>query len=132
MLKASNNLAKEQGACELFEETNYAKGLLPIDTYKKDVDDIRDSLVPKLARYLSRENPKCLLINDPHLGDTLGEDHKNIDLKESLSDADIVYIAINHNIYFKNINEILSSCKKGTYIVDLWDVRGNEKIFFRT
>ena len=42
MLKASNELAKEQGACELFEETNYAKGLLPIDTYKKDVDEICD------------------------------------------------------------------------------------------
>lgn len=38
LLKASNNLAKEQGACEWFNETTYAKGILPIDTYKKDVD----------------------------------------------------------------------------------------------
>ncbi|MDA9556065.1 ribonucleoside-diphosphate reductase subunit alpha [Vibrio sp.] len=38
LLKASMNLAKEQGACPAFNETNYAKGLLPIDTYKKDVD----------------------------------------------------------------------------------------------
>lgn len=42
LLKASNELAKEQGACELFNETNYSKGLLPIDTYKKDVDEICD------------------------------------------------------------------------------------------
>ena len=42
LLKASNELAKEQGACELFEETNYSKGLLPIDTYKKEVDEICD------------------------------------------------------------------------------------------
>lgn len=40
LLKASNNLAKEQGACEWFNETKYAKGILPIDTYKKEVDDI--------------------------------------------------------------------------------------------
>ncbi|MBD3767444.1 MAG: ribonucleoside-diphosphate reductase subunit alpha [Gammaproteobacteria bacterium] len=40
LLKASNNLAKEQGACEWFSETKYAKGILPIDTYKKEVDDI--------------------------------------------------------------------------------------------
>ena len=40
LLKASVALAKEQGACPLFHETNYAKGLLPIDTYKKDVDKI--------------------------------------------------------------------------------------------
>ncbi|HQR96300.1 MAG TPA: class 1a ribonucleoside-diphosphate reductase subunit alpha [Thiotrichales bacterium] len=32
LLKASNNLAKEQGACEWFGETKYAKGILPIDT----------------------------------------------------------------------------------------------------
>lgn len=40
LLKASNNLAKEQGACEWFSETKYAKGILPIDTYKKEVDGI--------------------------------------------------------------------------------------------
>lgn len=38
LLKASVALAKEQGKCPSFHETNYAKGLLPIDTYKKDVD----------------------------------------------------------------------------------------------
>ncbi|AWX15326.1 ribonucleoside-diphosphate reductase subunit alpha [Mergibacter septicus] len=38
LLKASNKLAKEVGACDLFDQTTYAKGILPIDTYKKDVD----------------------------------------------------------------------------------------------
>lgn len=42
LLKASVNLAKEQGACPLFHETNYAKGILPIDTYKRDLDLICD------------------------------------------------------------------------------------------
>ncbi len=42
LLKASVNLAKELGACELFNETSYAQGLLPIDTYKKDVDTLTD------------------------------------------------------------------------------------------
>ncbi len=37
-LKASNKLAKELGACPLFGETKYAKGIMPIDTYKKDID----------------------------------------------------------------------------------------------
>ncbi len=37
-LKASNILANEKGACPLFNETQYAKGILPIDTYKKDID----------------------------------------------------------------------------------------------
>ncbi len=38
LLKASNQLAKEFGACPKFNETTYAKGLLPTDTYKRDVD----------------------------------------------------------------------------------------------
>jgi ribonucleoside-diphosphate reductase alpha chain len=40
LLKSSNQLAKEVGKCEYFERTKYADGILPIDTYKKDVDDI--------------------------------------------------------------------------------------------
>lgn len=42
LLKASVALAKEQGKCPSFDETNYAKGLLPIDTYKKDIDLVCD------------------------------------------------------------------------------------------
>lgn len=38
LLTASNRLAQEQGACEAFGETTYAQGVLPIDSYKKDVD----------------------------------------------------------------------------------------------
>ena len=40
LLKASCNLAKEQGACEKFGETSYAQGLLPIDTYREELNDI--------------------------------------------------------------------------------------------
>jgi ribonucleoside-diphosphate reductase alpha chain len=40
LLKSSNQLAKEKGHCEYFGRTKYADGILPIDTYKKDVDEI--------------------------------------------------------------------------------------------
>ena len=40
LLKASNNLAKEKGKCDLFHRTKYSDGILPIDTYKKEVDEI--------------------------------------------------------------------------------------------
>ena len=40
LLKASNEVAKEKGACEYFSRTKYADGLLPIDTYKQDVDEV--------------------------------------------------------------------------------------------
>jgi len=40
LLKASNKLAQEKGACEWFDKTKYSKGLLPIDTYCKEVDKL--------------------------------------------------------------------------------------------
>ncbi len=40
LLKTSNKIAQEKGHCENFGRTKYADGILPIDTYKKDVDEI--------------------------------------------------------------------------------------------
>jgi ribonucleoside-diphosphate reductase alpha chain len=40
LLKASNKLAQERGACEYFNRTKYSDGILPIDTYKAEVDNI--------------------------------------------------------------------------------------------
>ena len=40
LLKASNQIAKEKGPCVDFGSTKYADGILPIDTYKSDVDEI--------------------------------------------------------------------------------------------
>ena len=40
LLKASNQVAKEKGKCEYFDRTKYSDGILPIDTYKKEVDEL--------------------------------------------------------------------------------------------
>ena len=40
LLKSSNQIAKEKGKCEYFNRTKYSLGVLPIDTYKKEVDEI--------------------------------------------------------------------------------------------
>ena len=40
LLRASCDIAKEKGKCEGFERTKYAEGLLPIDHYKKEIDEI--------------------------------------------------------------------------------------------
>ncbi len=39
LTKASVQMAKEFGACEKFGLTKYSQGVLPIDTYKRDIDD---------------------------------------------------------------------------------------------
>ena len=40
LLKSSNQLAREKGVCDAYSRTKYYDGLLPIDTYKKEVDEI--------------------------------------------------------------------------------------------
>ena len=40
MLRASCDIAEEKGKCSAFDRTKYADGLLPIDHYKKEVDEI--------------------------------------------------------------------------------------------
>ncbi len=46
LIKASAEIAQEQGACLWSDQTKYHNGLLPIDTYKQDVDE----LVPHVER----------------------------------------------------------------------------------
>jgi ribonucleoside-diphosphate reductase alpha chain len=47
LIKATTLLAREKGACEYSYRTKYGQGILPIDTYKKDVDE----LVPNNLKY---------------------------------------------------------------------------------
>ena len=42
LLRASNQLSKEKGPCDYFNRTKYSDGILPIDTYKKEVNEIVD------------------------------------------------------------------------------------------
>ena len=54
LIKASVDIAKERGACLKSDETKYHSGILPIDTYKRDVDD----LVPHQER-MDWEGLRC-------------------------------------------------------------------------
>ena len=47
LIESTVNLAREKGACEYSSRTKYGQGILPIDTYKKDVDE----LVPNNLKY---------------------------------------------------------------------------------
>ena len=47
LIKSSNEIAKEKHWCDDFGRTKYSDGILPIDTYKTDVDEI----VPNKLKY---------------------------------------------------------------------------------
>ena len=82
------------------------------ETFKKDSDDTRDSLTPKFVRYLEKEVPKKIYINDPNL-------ENSICLSEFINEIDILYILINHSEFEKNFNVIKTSLKTNCLIVDL-------------
>ena len=52
LIKSTVNLAKEKGACEYNSRTKYGSGILPIDTYKTDVDEIVPNELTTIGRGL--------------------------------------------------------------------------------
>lgn len=70
LIKASVDLAKEQGACPLSNETKYSNGIVPIDTYQKNVDELVkpvykmdwDSLREDLKKYGIRNSTLMALM----------------------------------------------------------------------
>lgn len=59
LIKASMNLAKEEGPCAWFDQTKYSQGIMPIHTYKKEIDEVHtqelvldwDSLSADVVKY---------------------------------------------------------------------------------
>jgi len=99
-------------------------------TFKKDVDDTRDSLIPKLIRYIERENPAQILIHDPYLDQSIDGLYENNKLDDVLKEADIIYFAINHNTFKDNYIKIFQKCKPSAWFGDLWNVGRQTKLFY--
>lgn len=102
-------------------------------TMKKDTDDTRDSLVPKLIRYIQNYTPEKILINDPNLESaTVIHDEKfnntnfyNFQISTVIGESDIIFVAMNHSEYYKiNLNDL-----KGKLIIDIWNVFGKGTVF---
>jgi ribonucleoside-diphosphate reductase alpha chain len=66
LIKASIDLAKEKGACDKWDETKYGHGQFPIDTYKKEVDELTSRPV-SLDWNLLREEAKLYGIRNSTL-----------------------------------------------------------------
>jgi UDP-N-acetyl-D-mannosaminuronic acid dehydrogenase len=99
-------------------------------TFKANSDDSRDSLVPKLMRYLERYVPKSIKVHEPNLKEQQLGGHPNVQLADCLKEADFVFIAMNHDEY-KNYKNIMKMINNETVIIDIWNCLGTNKISFK-
>jgi UDP-N-acetyl-D-mannosaminuronic acid dehydrogenase len=93
-------------------------------TFKRDTDDERDSLSPKLIRLLERELAD-VAVCDPHA------DTPTQPLAESVRDADVVIVATNHSEFERpeTLELIYSLVADECLLVDPWNSLGTSQVF---
>jgi UDP-N-acetyl-D-mannosaminuronic acid dehydrogenase len=91
--------------------------------FKADTDDTRDSLTPKLIRYIEKQNPKEIYVHDPYV--------KSTSLNDFIHKVDVVFVCVNHEIYKSNNKKVYDVLKEGCYIVDIWNVFDTNKLIIR-
>jgi UDP-N-acetyl-D-mannosaminuronic acid dehydrogenase len=103
-------------------------------TFKRDADDVRDTLSLKLLRYLHRECPRALVVQDPHIGGDKVEPLHDVgfttELDEAVSASDLIFIATNHTQYTEAREALLARVRAGDCrIVDIWNALGTGHVF---
>jgi UDP-N-acetyl-D-mannosaminuronic acid dehydrogenase len=93
-------------------------------TFKRDTDDERDSLSPKLIRLLERELAD-VAVSDPHAATPTQP------LADALIDADVVIVATNHTAFAgpQTLRQILELASDDCLIVDPWNCLGTAQVF---
>lgn len=103
-------------------------------TFKADTDDVRDSLVPKLLRYVERELPTEIRVVEPHLADPIVDPAygraRNWNAEDALADVDCVFVATNHSV-FPAALQTLAERRPDAWVADLWNVGGIGKAFYQ-
>jgi UDP-N-acetyl-D-mannosaminuronic acid dehydrogenase len=96
-------------------------------TFKRDTDDERDSLSPKLIRLLERELAD-VAVSDPHAATPTQPLH------EAVRDADVIIVATNHSAYEspETLREILAVAAEQCLLVDPWNSLGTGQVFLYT
>lgn len=98
--------------------------------FKAEIDDIRESLSFKVRNALLRERAEVVL-HDPYVKEYSNQKIES-DVYDAVKDADILFIATNHNMYKKlDIKKIKSLVKKNCIVCDVWNVLGTGKIVYR-
>ncbi|MEE2756338.1 MAG: nucleotide sugar dehydrogenase [Myxococcota bacterium] len=103
-------------------------------TFKMDTDDTRDSLVPKLVRYLEREMPSEIRVSDHHLEAEIqlspSRRLENWSAADACRDADCIFVATNHSGYDTILKQV-GQDNPQAWVVDIWNVGKADKIFYQ-
>ena len=103
-------------------------------TFKKDTDDMRDSLAPKLMRYIERELPSEVRLSDLHLPSPTftdeGRTYTNHNVRDAFAGVDCVFVATNHSAYRSDL-ELLAELNPEAWVVDIWNVANVDRIFYQ-
>ena len=103
-------------------------------TFKRDTDDVRDSLAAKLYRYVQRELPAEIRVTDHNLPEVIPDefngDLRNWPATEALDGADCVFVATNHSGYDQALRQ-LAEKQPEAWIADLWNVTESDLIFYQ-
>jgi UDP-N-acetyl-D-mannosaminuronic acid dehydrogenase len=91
-------------------------------TFKRNTDDERDSLSPKLIRLLERELAD-VAVCDPHARTPTQP------LADAVQDADVVIVATNHSDFEGVLGEVVERAASECLIVDPWNVLGTGQVF---
>lgn len=101
-------------------------------TMKKDTDDTRDALTPKLIRYIENYTPSHMFINEPNYKLGIINDERmnnfafiNLSIDDVIENSDIIFVAMNHSEYYNiDLNKL-----KGKLIIDIWNIYKKNLVF---
>lgn len=90
-------------------------------SFKKNIDDPRNSLSFKLKKLVHQDGHEVML-HDPYLN--------NANLEETVKRADVIVIAVDHDKYLESLDDIVAWAKPDAVFCDIWDLMGTGNICF--
>ena len=126
LLSASNELAKEKGQCDYFHRTKYSDGILPIDTYKKDVDDIVQRGLSYDWEYLRKEIKEHGLRNSTLSAQMPSESSSVVSNETNGIEPPRDYLSVKKSKKGPLKQIVPEYNKLKNFYTLLWDMKGNE------